>query len=158
MTARAATVAKGRNSALMATLKSVWALAIWRAGSAAVCATSPVKGWMKGKTSATPSTLKAMCAAATRRASDEERRLRAHAHQEKRQLLDLEGEELDGERRPDVGAEDHAQRLPEGDEPGRDEPDQHEGRRRGGLDEGRHDGARPHGRQPVAWHAREQVT
>jgi len=44
-------------------------LAIWRAGSLAVAATARVKGPMSGNTRAAPSSLKAMCATATRLAS-----------------------------------------------------------------------------------------
>ena len=77
--ASAAHGANGRNSALIATLKSVCALATWRAASCAVLATRDVSGSMNGKTRATPSTLKAMCASATRRASAVERRLAANA-------------------------------------------------------------------------------
>src|SRR5260370_7883421 len=63
----------------MATLKKVWVLAICRAGSAEVSPTRLVSGAMKGKTSATPSTLNAMWATATRRASEDERMLAASA-------------------------------------------------------------------------------
>ena len=64
---------------LIATLNSVCALAICRAASGAVSATRRVSGSMNGNTSATPSTLNAMCATATRRASAVERRLAANA-------------------------------------------------------------------------------
>src|SRR5215813_9747833 len=67
--ARAARGANGRKRRLMLTLNSVWALAIWRAESLAVLATSEVNGPMNGRTSATPSTLNAMWATATRLAS-----------------------------------------------------------------------------------------
>jgi hypothetical protein len=50
-------------------LKNVWAFAIWRAGSDAVLATTAVRGPMNGKTRAAPSSLKAICATATRLAS-----------------------------------------------------------------------------------------
>ena len=41
---RAAHGAKGRNTALIATLNKVWVLAIWRAGSLAVTPTSEASG------------------------------------------------------------------------------------------------------------------
>jgi len=47
----------------------VWALAIWRAGSAALAATTAVNGPMNASMSAAPSSLKAMWATATRLAS-----------------------------------------------------------------------------------------
>src|SRR6266542_1404597 len=47
--------------------------------AASLRSSSAVRGWMNGTTSATPSTLKPMCATATRRASEEERRLAASA-------------------------------------------------------------------------------
>ena len=65
----------------------------------------------------------------------------AGADHEQGQVLDLEGQELHGEGRPDVRAQDHAERLAEGDEPRRHEADQHERGRRRGLDEHRRERA-----------------
>ena len=67
--ARAATDAKGRNTRPMPTLKNVWALATWRAGSPVLMATRAVNGPMNGSTRATPPSLNPMWATATRLAS-----------------------------------------------------------------------------------------
>ena len=61
----------GRNTRLIPKLKSVWAFAIWRAGSLAVLAMTAVNGPMNGKTRAAPRSLNAMWATATRLASAE---------------------------------------------------------------------------------------
>ena len=70
---------------------------------------------------------------------------------------DVEGEELDGEGGADVRAEDDAERLAEGHEPGGDEADEHQRRCRRGLDEGGHQGARRYRGQPGSRHAGEEV-
>ncbi len=69
---RAASGWKGRNRSEIATLKKVCPLAIWRAGSAALAATSVTKGPRNGSTMATPRSLKPTWATATRRASVED--------------------------------------------------------------------------------------
>ena len=53
-------------------MKKVWALAIWRAGSAELAATSVTNGSRNGSTIATPRSLKPTWATATRRASVDE--------------------------------------------------------------------------------------
>jgi hypothetical protein len=81
----------------------------------------------------------------------------AHPHQQERQLLDPEGEELDGDGGADVGAQDHPERLGKGQQAGGDEADQHQGGGRRRLDDRGHQRARTHRGQPGAGHASEQV-
>jgi hypothetical protein len=66
---RARIAEKGRSSAVIPTLNSVWALAIWRGRSSEVISTKRIKGVMKGRNTSTPTTLKQMWAMATRFAS-----------------------------------------------------------------------------------------
>src|SRR3989454_121074 len=182
--ARAASRVNGRKTKLIPKLKSVWAFAIWRAGSAAVLATTAVNGPMNGKTRAAPSTLKAMWATATRLASavaptdavsavahvpmlapstmatappSDEHRCEAEPDQERRVVGDAERDQLNGEGGADVGAENQPERLPESHEARGDEPDQHQRRGRRGLDEGSDRRAREHGHEPSARQPREEV-
>src|SRR2546422_565923 len=182
--ARAASGVKGRKTRLMPRLKKVCALATWRAGSAALEATSAVKGPMNGSMSAAPrlDQLEGQPVLAQRRHAVEddlepeehepeaedglahvlegtprdERDREAEADEQMRVVRHLEGDELDGERGADVGAQDDSERLAEGHEPGRHEADQHQrsGRRR--LDDRRHRRPGGHRDRSVARHAREQ--
>jgi len=67
----------------------------------------------------------------------------------KRRTCQLEGDELGGHGRSDVGAEDHAHRLLQGDQAGADKSDQHDRGRRGRLDHGGHQGSREAADDPV---------
>jgi hypothetical protein len=87
----------------------------------------------------------------------EEGEREARPDHDERHVLDLEGQELHGEGRADVRAQDHAERLAEADEARRDEADQHEGGRRGGLDQRRRERPRADGGQPRPRGAHQQV-
>src|SRR5438093_3394209 len=80
----------------------------------------------------------------------------AETDEQQRVVRHLERDQLDGERGADVGAEDDAERLAEGHQPGRDEADEHQRRGRRGLDDRGHGRAGGDGDRPVARHAREQ--
>ena len=80
----------------------------------------------------------------------DERGREAEADQERRVVGDAEGDELDRERRADVGAQDHAERLAESHEARGDEADQHERRGRRRLDDRGDRRARDDGEDPVA--------
>ena len=87
----------------------------------------------------------------------EEGHREAEADQQRRVVVDAERQQLDGEGRPDVGAQDDAHRLVEGEEPGLDEPDHHD--RRGGrrLDQRGRRGAGQERREPVRGQVRQHL-
>ena len=267
MITRAASGWKGRNTREIATLKKVWALAIWRAGSAELAATSVTNGSRNGSTIATPRSLKPTWAAATRRASvdepseavravtqvpmlaprtsgsalgrvrspcdasastrpivaaedatraakaaeaatprsgvsakassawatiavlerlhpldhqlqpeedqaepedgvaqvlqepplPEEGHREAEPDQQERVVVDAERQQLDGEGRPDVGAQDDAHRLVEGEKPRLDESDHHDRRRRRRLDQRGRERARQEGREAIRGQVRQHL-
>src|SRR5919197_634071 len=69
----------------------------------------------------------------------------AQPDHEQRVVGHVEGDELDGQRGADVGAEDDAERLAEGHEAGRDETDEHQDGGRRGLQHAGDDRARDNG-------------
>ncbi len=74
-----------------------------------------------------------------------------------RRLGDLEGDDLGGDRRADVGAHDHADRLRQRHQPGRDEADDQHGRHRRRLDHRRHQRARADAHEAIDRQRREDA-
>ena len=91
-------------------------------------------------------------------APPEEGEPESRRHQQEGEILDPEGEDLHGEGRADIRAEDDPQRLPEGHETGRHEADDHQRGRRGGLQQRGGERAGRHGAEPRARGARQQVS
>ena len=127
------------------------ATSTWRVSSLAASGASPsFITFMPRKMKPKPRSACPRLFAVPRRAKKLDRE--ADADQQERELLHVEGEELHGEGGADVGAEDDAERLAEGDEPRRHEPDQHQGRRGRGLDERGDERARAHGGEAAPRH------
>src|SRR5260370_1338157 len=137
---------KGRKTRLIPMLKSVWAFAIWRAGPSAVAATACVRRRLGGAhvvedqleaEEEEPGPEHRLADVLHHPPPRQEGRREAEPDEERRVVREPEGDELHRQRRTDVGAEDHAERLPEAHETRGDETDQHERRRGRGLDDRR---------------------